>query len=246
MLQTQALDLASGVLGAEAAAMRTNTDAFCEELEVHLHAEFFAAHERGEYRQMRKCAETLSELGSAGNGGRGVPSAMAAESVEEGGARERGEAGLISDYVDTRHKLWEFKLGHAEPEPQGPSEGSGATEDAGAEAAGVAGLARLKAAYEELRSHCEQEAAVIKRVFPQPERVVARLVRRAFDARVGPALQFLNSRELQVMHTLAVHHMPRHFSCGHAAILMAALGLCSWYGFRCRGRLTPLAPSARP
>ena len=75
MLQTQALDLASGVLGAEAAAMRTNTDAFCEELEVHLHAEFFAAHERGEYRQMRKCAETLSELGSAGNGGRGVPSA---------------------------------------------------------------------------------------------------------------------------------------------------------------------------
>ena len=36
---------------------------------------------------MRKCAETLSELGSAGNGGRGVPSAMAAESVEEGGAR---------------------------------------------------------------------------------------------------------------------------------------------------------------
>lgn len=60
-LRERALDLSS-VLGPEAAEMKLNTESYCEELETHLQAEFFAATEQSNYGTMKRCAETLEEL----------------------------------------------------------------------------------------------------------------------------------------------------------------------------------------
>jgi hypothetical protein len=60
-LRERALDLSS-VLGPEAAEMKLNTESYCEELETHLQAEFFAATEQSNYSTMKRCAETLEEL----------------------------------------------------------------------------------------------------------------------------------------------------------------------------------------
>ena len=42
--------------------MKLNTESYCEELETHLQAEFFAATEQSNYSTMKRCAETLEEL----------------------------------------------------------------------------------------------------------------------------------------------------------------------------------------
>ena len=42
--------------------MKLNTESYCEELETHLQAEFFAATEQSNYGTMKRCAETLEEL----------------------------------------------------------------------------------------------------------------------------------------------------------------------------------------
>lgn len=60
-LRERALDLSS-VLGPEAAEMKLNTESYCEELETHLQAEFFAATEQSNYSVMKRCAETLEDL----------------------------------------------------------------------------------------------------------------------------------------------------------------------------------------
>ena len=60
-LRERALDLSS-VLGSDSAEMKLNTESYCEELETHLQAEFFAATEQSNYGTMKRCAETLEEL----------------------------------------------------------------------------------------------------------------------------------------------------------------------------------------
>ena len=50
------------MLPEDAAEMKLNTESYCEELETHLQAEFFAATEQSNYGTMKRCAETLEEL----------------------------------------------------------------------------------------------------------------------------------------------------------------------------------------
>ena len=160
-LRERALDLSS-VLGSEAAGMRQNTDSFCDELDTHLQADFFAATEHANTTIMKKCAETLEELS-------GVHS----------------ENALVSSYVKQRYTGWVKRedLLKSSQEEQGLGDAPPASGPAGDD--NEQQLKQLRENYHRALRFAAQESKVVKKVFPQPDKVMARFVESIIEDRVA-------------------------------------------------------------
>jgi hypothetical protein len=149
-LRERALDLSS-VLGSEAVRMRRSTEAYCEELDTHLTAEFFAATEHANYDTMQRCAETLEELSGL-----------------------HPENPLITSYVHKRYTGWVKREDMKQQEP-GQQVAPSTTDEC---------EAQLTANFAKVLKFAAQESKVVQRVFPRPEKVMARLVERIFEDRI--------------------------------------------------------------